>query len=159
MVHDPVNWRPKARRAALALVLVTSPLGYLDSPTVHAQSIMRSPNLNIGSRAPSISVAPRIDPNIAGRAVIGIGRLTPNLKTYQGCGYADRGSDGGCKGKLDSSAGGGGGGGAPGGTGNNGARRNSALTASNPRRDHRRNRGGDRRLAVRGTNRRIGAAS
>jgi subtilisin family serine protease len=76
-------------------------------------------------------VAPRIDANIAGRALIGIGRTTPNLKTYQGCGSADRDSDGGCKGKPDSSAGGGGGG-APGGTGNNAARRNTALTAFNP---------------------------
>jgi hypothetical protein len=130
MVHDPVNWRLKARRAALALALVTLPFGYFDSAAVHAQSIMRSPNLNIGSRAPSISVAPRIDPNIAGRALIGIGRTTPNLKTYQGCGYADRDSLGGCKGKLDISAGGGGG--APGGTGDNGARRNTVLTAFNP---------------------------
>ena len=89
MVHDPVNGRLKARRAVLALALVTVPLGCLDSPGVHAQSIMRSPNLNIGSRAPSINMAPRIDPNIAGRAVIGIGRITPNLKTYQDC-YARR---------------------------------------------------------------------
>jgi Subtilase family len=131
MVHDPVNWRMKARRAALALTLATLPFAYLDLAAVHAQSIMRSPNLNIESRAPSISVAPRIDPNIAGRVVVGIGRTTPNLKTYQGCGYADRDSDGGCKGKLDGSAGGGAGG-ASGKTGNNGPRRNTAVTAPNP---------------------------
>jgi hypothetical protein len=132
MVRNPVNWRLKARRAASALALLALPLGYLDSPAVHAQSIMRSPNFNIGSRAPGISVVPRFDPNIAGRAVIGIGRTTPNLRTYRGCGYADRDSDGGCKGKLDSLAVGGGGSGEPGRTGNNGPRRNTPLTAFNP---------------------------
>jgi len=131
MVHNPQNWRLKARRAALALAFATLPLGCLDSAAVHAQGIMRSPNLNIGSRAPSFSVAPRIDPNIAGRAVIGVGRTIPNLKTYQGCGPADRDSDGGCSGKPDISAGGGAGG-ASGKTGNSGQRRNAALTAFNP---------------------------
>jgi hypothetical protein len=133
MVHDPVNWLLKVRRTALALALVTVPLGCLDSPAVHAQSIMRSPNLNIGSRAPSINMAPRIDPNIAGRAVIGIGigRITPNLKTYQDCGYADRDSGGGCKGKRDDWSGGGTGG-ASGKTGNSGPRRNTTLTAFDP---------------------------
>jgi hypothetical protein len=132
MVHDPSNWRMKARRAALALTLAAAlPFGYVDSAAVHAQSIMRSPNLNIGSRAPSISVVPRIDPNIAGRAVVGIGRNTPNLRTYQGCGYAYRDSDGGCTGRLDSSADGSGGG-ASGKAGNSGPRRNTALTTLNP---------------------------
>ncbi len=128
MVHDPANWRIKARRAALALPLAALPFAYLDGAAVHAQSIMRSPSLNIGSRVPSISVAPRIDPNIAGRAVVGIGRTTPNLKTYQGCSY----SDGGCKGKLDTSTDGGDTGGASGKKGNNGPRRNTVQAALNP---------------------------
>src|SRR5258708_26330497 len=101
MVHDPANWRMKVRRAALASTLAALPLAYLDGAAVHAQSIMRSPSLNIESRVPSIGVAPRIDPNIAGRAVVGIGRTTPNLKTYQGCSSAYRSSDGGCAGTLD----------------------------------------------------------
>jgi hypothetical protein len=130
MVHDHANWRMKAWRAALALAVL--PFAYLDVAAVHAQSIMRSPSLNIESRVPSISVAPRIDPNIAARAVIGIGRTTPNLRTYQGCGYAYRDSDGGCKGTPDTSADGGGAGVGPGRKGNNGERRNTALTALNP---------------------------
>jgi subtilisin family serine protease len=130
MVHDPANWRMRARRAALALAAL--PFAYLDGAAVHAQSIMRSPSLNIESRVPSISVGPRIDPNIAGRAVIRTSRTTPNLKTYQGCSYAYRDSDGGCKGALDTSADGGGAGGASGKKGNNGQRRDTALTALNP---------------------------
>jgi subtilisin family serine protease len=118
----------KARRTALALTLAALPFAYLDGAAVHAQSIMHSPSLNIGSRVPSISVAR--DPNIAGRAVVGIGRMTPNLKTYQGCSYAYR--DGGCKGRLDTSADGGGATGAPGKKSNNGPRRNTALSVLNP---------------------------
>jgi hypothetical protein len=122
----------KPRRAALALTLAALPFAYLDGAAVHAQSIMRSPSLNIESRVPSISVAPRIDPNIAGRAVIGIGRTTPNLKTYQGCSSAFRDSDGGCSGTPDASADGGGAGGASGKKINSGPRRNTVLTALNP---------------------------
>jgi hypothetical protein len=120
----------KARRAALALTLAALPFAYLYGAAVHAQSIMRSPSLNIESRVPSISVAPRMNPNIAGRAVIGIGRTTPNLKTYQGCSSAFR--DGGCSGTPDASADGGGAGGASGKKGNSGPRRNTVLTALNP---------------------------
>jgi hypothetical protein len=130
MVHDRANWRMKARRAALALTLAALPFAYLDGAAVHAQSIMHSPSLNIGSRVPSISVAR--DPNIAGRAVVGIGRMTPNLKTYQGCSYAYRDSDGGCKGRLDTSADGGGASGASSKKSNNGLRRNTALSVLNP---------------------------
>jgi len=68
----------KARRAALVLTAVALPFAYLDGSAVQAQSIMRSPNLNIGTRSPSIgaAVAPRINPNIAGSAVGGSGRNT-----------------------------------------------------------------------------------
>jgi Subtilase family len=130
MVHDRANWRMKARRAALALTLAALPFAYLDGAAVHAQSIMHSPSLNIGSRVPSISVAR--DPNIAGRAVVGIGRMTPNLKTYQGCSYAYRDGDGGCKGRQDTSADGGGASGGPGKRSNSGPRRNTALSVLNP---------------------------
>jgi len=127
MVHDRANWRMNAWRAALALAALL--FAYLDSAAVHAQSIMRSPSLNIESRVPSISVAPRIDPNIAARALIAIGRTTPNLKTYQGCSYAYR--DGGCKGTIDTSADGGGAGAASDRKASNGGRRSTALTALN----------------------------
>jgi len=97
MVHDRANWRSKTRRAALALTVAALPFACLDGASVYAQSIMRSPNLNIGSRIPSIN------PNIAGR-------ITPNLRTYPACSYAYRDSNGECSDKPVSSADGGGGG-------------------------------------------------
>src|SRR5882757_8512039 len=99
MVHDRANWRSKTRRAALALTVAALPFVCLDGASVHAQSIMRSPNLNIGSRIPSINstVMPRIDPNIA------------NLRTYSACSYAYRDSNGECSDKPVSSADGSGG--------------------------------------------------
>jgi hypothetical protein len=158
MVRDPVNWLTKTRRAVLALSVAALPLGYLDGATAHAQSIMRSPNLNIGARIPSINptVAPRINPDIAGRVVSGadgrpprvnitsvtrprIGvtstlpyaRYSPNL--YPACSYAYRDSDGECRDQPVTSADGGGAGGASGKSKNNGARRNTTLTALNLR--------------------------
>ena len=158
MVRDPANWLAKTRRAVLALSVAALPFGYLDGATVHAQSIMRSPNLNIGARIPSINptVAPRINPDIAGRVVSGadgrpprvyitsvtrprIGvtstlpyaRYSPNL--YPACSYAYRDSDGECRDQPVTSADGGGAGGASGKSKNNGARRNTALTALNLR--------------------------
>jgi hypothetical protein len=81
MVRDPANWLTKTRRAVLALSVAALPFGYLDGATVHAQSIMRSPNLNIGARIPSINpmVAPRINPDIAGRVVSGAGGRPPRV--------------------------------------------------------------------------------
>src|SRR5260370_22631473 len=106
MVHDRPKRRSKTRRVALALAVAALPFAYFDGSEVHAQSIMRSPNLNIESRIPSINptVAPRIDPNIAGRAVTGIGRTTPNLRTYPACSYAYRDSEGECRDQPVSSA-------------------------------------------------------
>src|SRR6266478_4543063 len=100
MVHHRANWRDKTRRAALALTVAALPFVCLDGASVHAQSIMRSPNLNIGSRIPSINstVMPRIDPNIA------------NLRTHPACSYAYRDSNGECSDKPVSSDGGGSGG-------------------------------------------------
>jgi subtilisin family serine protease len=91
MAHDRVNWLIKARRSALALAAAALPFACLDSAAVHAQSIMRTPNLNIGSRVPTINptVTPRINPNIAGRTsnnvvgrtsnIAGINRVTPRV--------------------------------------------------------------------------------
>jgi subtilisin family serine protease len=85
MVHDRANWRMKTLRAATALSAVASLFAFLDAPALHAQSIMRTPNLNIESRVPTINptVAPRIDPNIAGRtgniAATTVGRTTPRI--------------------------------------------------------------------------------
>ena len=109
MVHDPRHWRMKARRAALVSISAALPLAYLGGAPARAQSIMRPPSINVGSRIPSISPAMRIDPNVAGTAATGIGRTSPNLRTYQGCSYAYRDSDGECRDQPVTSSGGGGG--------------------------------------------------
>jgi subtilisin family serine protease len=106
MVQERANWRIGMRHAAWLLV-ATLPLAYFGGSAVQAQTAMRTPNFNVGSRIPSIGVTSRIDPNIANRAVLG----TSRLGTSAGCGYAYRDSDGGCSDKPVSSAGGGGSGG------------------------------------------------
>ena len=64
MVHDRANWLIGMRRTALALTAAALWFACPGSPAVHAQSVMRSPNLNIQSRMPTINptVAPRINP-------------------------------------------------------------------------------------------------
>jgi subtilisin family serine protease len=123
MFQNRADWRIKTRRAALALAL---PLAYFVGTAVHAQSIMRSPSINIGSRVPTINstVAPRINPNIAGRgsvAIRGVDRIPPRTgvttlrsvprigatstlpyvryspNPYPACSYAYRDSDGECR--------------------------------------------------------------
>jgi hypothetical protein len=73
MVHDGFNWRMKKRRLALILSAALLPLLAFAASAVHAQSVMRAPNLNVGSRVPSINaVAPRTTPNIAARPNVGV---------------------------------------------------------------------------------------
>ena len=122
MVHDRANWRSKARRAALALTVAALPFACLDGASVYAQSIMRSPNLNIGSRIPSINstVMPRIDPNIA------------NLRARPACSYAYRDSNGECSDKPVSSADGGGSGGSSGKSKNKNKNKNSGPLSKLP---------------------------
>jgi subtilisin family serine protease len=73
------------------------------------------------------AVAPRIDPNIAGR-------VTPNLRTYPACSYAYRNSGGECSDQPVSSANGGGGTGGPSAKKKNiSPRRNAPQTALNQR--------------------------
>ena len=71
---------------------------------------MRSPSINIQSRIPTINptVTPRINSNIAGTAVTGIGRTSPNLRTSPACSYAYRDSGGECRDQPVTSADGGG---------------------------------------------------
>jgi subtilisin family serine protease len=117
MIHERTSWRIKIRHAVTALITAVLPIAYFGGPAVHAQSIMRSPTINIQSRIPSINtpsittpsitptvVAPRIDPNIAGRAVdVGSGRTIPNIGSA--CTAAERDS-GECSGQAANSAGG-----------------------------------------------------
>ncbi len=122
MIHGRVRWRIRLRRAVLALMVAALPLAFLDAAAVHAQSIMRSPNLNIQGRIPSLNS--RIDPNIAETA---IDRTTPRVRPA--CGGAYRNSDGECQGGPVSSADG------SATTGKNkkgGPRRNVAQTALDP---------------------------
>ena len=72
MVHDGPNWLMKMRRAALILSAAFLPLMAFAASAVHAQSLMRTPNLNVGARTPTINptVTPRINPTIAARPVV-----------------------------------------------------------------------------------------
>jgi subtilisin family serine protease len=141
MFHDRASWRTKIWRAGLALTVAYLSITYLDGQAVWAQSIMRTPNLNVGARIPTITptvapppvvVTPHIDPSIAGRALTGLGRTTPNLKTYRGCNYAYRDSNGACSDQPISSADGGSGG-ASGKGKSNGPRRNNLQVAQGVR--------------------------
>jgi subtilisin family serine protease len=141
MFHDRASWRTKIWRAGLALTVAYLSITYLDGQAVWAQSIMRTPNLNVGARIPTIAstvapppvvVTPHIDPSIAGRALTGLGRTTPNLKTYRGCNYAYRDSNGACSDQPISSADGGSGG-ASGKGKSNGPRRNNLEVAQGVR--------------------------
>ncbi|MFH1340680.1 MAG: S8 family serine peptidase [Pseudomonadota bacterium] len=150
MVHYSANWLIGMRRTALALTAAAVSLAGAGITAVHAQNLMRSPNLNIQSRMPAINptVAPRITPNVAGganafgrtppgghRARIGVtstlpnARFSPNLSPA--CSYAHRDSSGECRDKPVSSSDGGG-------VGKSakkvkkGASRNTPLAAVNP---------------------------
>jgi subtilisin family serine protease len=136
MVDDGANRRIIVTRAVLALTAAAGLFASFAGPAVQAQSIMRTPNLNIAPRLPRINpnvgarVNPtgitRINPTITGKTVsiskttsfrsvprIGVrstlpyARYSPNL--YPPC--SDGYRDGGCWDQSGSSAGGGGGGG------------------------------------------------
>ncbi len=73
MVHDGLNWLTKVRRTALILWASLVPLIAFVASEGRAQSVMRTPNLNVGSRVPTINpVAPRTTPNIAARPDVGV---------------------------------------------------------------------------------------
>jgi hypothetical protein len=139
MIHDYASWRIKMRRAIPALIGALLSFAYFSGPAVEAQTAMRSPTINIPSRTPSINtpsintqsvtttvVAPRIDPNIAGRVDIGSGRT---ITVRSACTAAERDS-GECSGQAANSGGGGQGSGK---NGNNGSRGNALQTALNQR--------------------------
>jgi hypothetical protein len=132
MVQYRADWRIKARRAALVVTAAALPFAVLGG--VHAQSIMRTPNINVGSRVPSIDTVSRINPNIAiNRTVTGIDRATPRLAPA--CSYAYRDSAGECRDQpvTATDGGGAGGGSKPVRNRNDGPRRNTSSTALNLR--------------------------
>jgi subtilisin family serine protease len=120
MIHDRASWRIGARRAALALIIAALPLVYLGVAAVHAQSIMRSPNINLGTRVPSLNS--RIDPNVAGGATLDQTRT----RVRPSCSAAYRNSSGECQDQPMLSANGSG---SSGKNKNSGLRRNTALPA------------------------------
>ena len=89
MMHVDATQRLKMRPVMLSLAVGLSLLAGAGGSPVVAQSIMRSPNLNISSRVPNIDRAmPRIDPNLAGRAVSGLNG--DNIRIQPSCTAADR---------------------------------------------------------------------
>ncbi len=117
MPHDGADWRIMSRRAAW----VVGAIALISVSAASAQSIMRSPNINMGAR-----INPNIGANAAGIAThattvtTGVGRVNPVIHTpppsltgrlvtrpqfpylhtspnlYPACGGAARGSDGEC---------------------------------------------------------------
>jgi subtilisin family serine protease len=77
MVHDGPNWLMKTRRAALILSAALLPLMAFAASAVHAQGIMRTPNLNVGVRTPTINptITPRIHPSVAARPSVSADRV------------------------------------------------------------------------------------
>src|SRR6201996_3834973 len=85
MVHDRIGNRIKVAAVALALT-AAAVLGCVEAPPVHAQAMMRAPNLNIGPRIT------RINPNITGRVMTnverfprGVGRDCSDVAGEAGC--------------------------------------------------------------------------
>ena len=137
MPDSRVNRPMKRRHVAMALAIAALPFVCLDTPAAFAQAVMmRAPNLNVAPRTPTINpnVAPRVDPNIAGRANVVTGgdratnfapntpritaRVNPNStmpearfspNRHSSCEAADRDSSGACSGKTADSGGGKGG--------------------------------------------------
>ena len=151
MASERSKWRIET-----ALIAALLPLIGLSGPAA-AQSIMRTPEIRIAPRVPSVStnVGPRVNANIGGAAVartpsrisvtthtmprIGVQstlpsvRYSPNL--HRACDYAYRGSDGDCLERPVTAADGGSGGKAVGkkaksGSAKSGSRNNAPQTAA-----------------------------
>ena len=88
------------RRRFNGLILAFLPFAFLASSEVLAQSIMRSPTINIPSRIPGIN------PNLAGTAVTGVGGNS--LRVRPPCSAAYRESSGDCSDQPVTSTDGGG---------------------------------------------------
>ena len=157
MVHDGLNWRMKKRRRALILSAALLPLLAFAASAVHAQSIMRTPNLNVGSRVPSINTTarPNVSINTVARTTPQIGvRSTLSVARFSnlnpGCQAASRGPAGECSDSPVASAGGGKGGSAKSAAkkGKGGGDKGNSQAAANLRTVPERTRRGNRRDAV-----------
>ena len=127
MVRNDAGWRIKAQRA-MRTIAAALPLFCFTGSAAQAQSIMRSPNLNIESRVPGISVAPRINGDVAGRAINGIGRM-PVIRSGPRLGSSAC-DDGGCGDQPVVTGGGGNGGTSASKRGNRPRRGRSQTTAA-----------------------------
>src|SRR6266536_1748895 len=85
MLDGRINRRINSKHVAMAFVIAALPLVYLYAPAALAQNMMHMPNVNVDTRIPTINptVAPRVDPNIAGRANVinSVDRGPPNVNT------------------------------------------------------------------------------
>jgi hypothetical protein len=83
MVHDRERWRLGALCAAGVLSAALLPLIALGPSAVQAQGMMRTPNLNVGARVPTINptVTPRINPTVAARPNVHVDRAAPTPPT------------------------------------------------------------------------------
>ncbi len=97
MTRMDANSRLKMRPASWSLPVALALYAAWGCPAASAQSIMRSPNLNISSRVPSLDHGPHIsiNPNLAGRAVTGLNGY--NVRIPSPCTAAERDS-GNCSG-------------------------------------------------------------
>src|SRR3984957_13910327 len=92
MIRVDTIWRLKILPATVSLLAALAL--FVGGSPASAQSITRSPNLNISSRVPTM---PRIDPNLAGRAITGLNGN--NIRIPPSCTAADRDS-GNCSGQA-----------------------------------------------------------
>jgi Subtilase family len=98
MIRVGAVLRLKIPSAMVSLLAALSLFVGWGASAASAQSIMRSPNLNISSRVPNIDRAiPRIDPNLSGRAITGLNGN--NIRIQPPCTAADRDS-GNCSGQA-----------------------------------------------------------
>src|SRR6478735_9272309 len=116
MAHDGFTRQMKKRRCAWILSAALLPLLAFAASAVHAQSVMRTPNLNVGSRVHSINATarPNVNINSVARTTPQVGlRSTLSATRFSnpnpGCQAAALGPDGGCSGSQATSAGGKGG--------------------------------------------------
>jgi len=126
--HDGADWRMILRRVAW----VVSGVALIAASSASAQSIMRSPTINMGARINPVTVNPvTVNPVVTHSVTTSVGRVTPVTRTptltgrlavrpqfpylrtspnlYPACGGAARDSDGECADLFAASNGNGGG--------------------------------------------------
>jgi len=88
MIHAGVNWRKKTQRAAWALSVLALPLVLFGGSMAYAQNIIRTPNLRLNTRLPTINnqnlrvnpaLGARVNPNgVRVNAIEGVRNVNPN---------------------------------------------------------------------------------